>query len=59
MEVVWGAILVDCGVFIAVYGALLFRFVLAVIGFALAFGAAVVLLDGQDTALRPPTSPAT
>jgi hypothetical protein len=51
-EFVWGAVLVASGIFIAVYGSLLFRFVLAVLGFAVGFGVAYALLSDQDTAQR-------
>jgi hypothetical protein len=52
MELIWGAVLVGCGIFISVYGTLLFRFVLAMIGFAVGFAVALTLTDGQDTGLR-------
>jgi hypothetical protein len=52
MELIWGAVLVGCGIFISVYGTLLFRFVLAMIGFAVGFAGALTLTDGQDTGLR-------
>lgn len=52
MEFIWGAILVACGIFIAVYGNVLFRFVLAVIGFAAGFMATMTVLDGQEDTLR-------
>jgi MFS family permease len=51
-EFVWGAVLVACGIFIAVYGSLLFRFVLAVLGFAVGFGGAFLVLSDQSTATR-------
>jgi MFS family permease len=51
-EFVWGTVLVASGIFIAVYGSLLFRFVLAVLGFAVGFGAAYALFSDQDTAAR-------
>jgi MFS family permease len=51
-EFVWGAVLVASGIFIAVYGSVLFRFVLAVLGFAVGFGAAYALLSDQDTSAR-------
>jgi Domain of unknown function (DUF4203) len=51
-EFVWGAVLVASGIFITVYGSLLFRFVLAVLGFAVGFGVAFVLLEDQDTAAQ-------
>ncbi len=51
-EFVWGAVLVASGVFIAVYGSLLFRFVLAVLGFAVGFGGAYLILSDQSTSAR-------
>ncbi len=51
-EFVWGIVLVAAGVFISVYGNMLFRFALAVMGFGLGFVVAVWLTDGQDTAQR-------
>jgi hypothetical protein len=51
-EFIWGAVLVASGVFIAVYGSILFRFVLAVLGFAVGFGAAYLLLADQSTSAR-------
>jgi hypothetical protein len=51
-EFVWGLVLVGCGIFIAVYGSLLFRFVLAVLGFAVGFGAAYLILADQSTSAR-------
>ena len=51
-EFVWGIVLVAAGVFISVYGNMLFRFALAVMGFGLGFLAAVWLTDGQDTVQR-------
>src|SRR5262245_44566540 len=51
-EFIWGLILVVSGVFMAVYGSVLFRFVLAVLGFAVGFGGAYALLSDQDTAQR-------
>jgi hypothetical protein len=52
MEFIWGAVLVASGIFIAVYGNVLFRFVLAVLGFAAGFMGAMTLLDGRDDALQ-------
>lgn len=51
-EFIWGLILVVCGVFICVYGSLLFRYVLSVIGFAAGFGVTMALTTSQDTAVR-------
>lgn len=52
VDFVWGAVLVGSGIFVSVYGTILFRFVLAVFGFAIGFAAAFVFTDGQDAALR-------
>jgi hypothetical protein len=52
VEFLWGIVLIACGVFICVYGNLLFRFVLAVIGFAVGFAAGFALTDGQSDGLR-------
>jgi hypothetical protein len=51
-EFVWGLILVGCGIFIAVYGSVLFRFVLAALGFAVGFGAVYLLTSDQSTGVR-------
>ncbi|MCL4288488.1 MAG: hypothetical protein KJ006_12700 [Thermoleophilia bacterium] len=51
-EFVFGAAMIAGGVFVGVYGEQLFRFVLAVIGFAIGFGAVYLLLDGQSDAVR-------
>jgi hypothetical protein len=51
-DFVWGAVLVAGGVFVGVYGELLFRFVLAVIGFMVGFTALYILLDNQSQAER-------
>jgi len=51
-EFIWGAVLVVCGIFIAVYGSILFRFVLAALGFAVGFGATFLLTAGQSDGLR-------
>ena len=52
VEFLWGLVLVGSGIFICVYGSVLFRFVLAMIGFAVGFAAAFALTDGQNDALR-------
>jgi hypothetical protein len=52
MEFIWGAVLIASGIFIAVYGNVLFRFVLAVIGFAIGFMGAMTLLEGRDNAVQ-------
>jgi len=52
MDLLWGAVLLGCGIFVAVYGGLLFRFVLAVMGFGIGFYGTMAVLNDQDTALR-------
>jgi hypothetical protein len=52
MDLIWGAVLLGCGIFVAVYGSLLFRFVLAVMGFGIGFYGSMALLSDQDTAIR-------
>jgi hypothetical protein len=51
-EVLWGAIVIVAGVFISVYGSLLFKFALAAMGFSISFIAAWTLLDSQDDSVR-------
>ncbi len=48
----WGIIVLICGVFIASYGNVMFRFALAFIGFALGFSLVMWLGGGLDTAVR-------
>jgi hypothetical protein len=52
VEFLWGIVLVGAGIFVCVYGSVLFRIVLAMIGFAVGFGGAFALTDGQNDALR-------
>lgn len=52
MDTIWGVIVLLCGIFIAAYGNVLFRFVLAFIGFALGFSLVMWLGGSIDTALR-------
>ncbi len=47
-DIIWGAVLIGGGIFIGIYGEMLFRFVLAVIGFLVGFSAVYLLLDGKD-----------
>ena len=47
-----GLVLVACGIFLLVYGGLLFRFALAVGGFVLGFSLASWLLAGQPDTIR-------
>jgi len=51
-DIVWGAALIVGGIFIGIYGDMLFRFVLAVMGFLLGFSAVYLLLDGQSQGLQ-------
>ena len=48
----WGIIVLVSGIFIAVYGSLLFRFALAFLGFAIGYSLVAWLGGGLDTALR-------
>jgi hypothetical protein len=47
-----GLLLVGCGVFMLVYGTILFRFALAVAGFVLGFAVAWWLTESQGTAVQ-------
>jgi hypothetical protein len=47
-DLVWGLVLVACGIFVSVYGSMLFRFALAAMGFGLGFGIAWWILGGTD-----------
>jgi hypothetical protein len=49
---VWGIVILICGVFIAVYGNILFKFVLAFIGFALGFSLVMWLGGAMSDALK-------
>jgi hypothetical protein len=51
-DIVWGAALIVGGIFVGIYGDMLFRFVLAVIGFLLGFSAVYLLLDGKSQGLQ-------
>jgi hypothetical protein len=51
-EVLWGIAVIGAGVFISVYGNLLFRFALAAMGFGVGFLATMRLLDGQEQTTR-------
>ncbi|MCU0510213.1 MAG: TMEM198/TM7SF3 family protein [Anaerolineae bacterium] len=51
-SVIWGLVILAAGVFVSVYGSLLFRFVLAVVGFAIGFYATMTLLPATNTALQ-------
>lgn len=52
IELLWGLVMVGCGVFISVYGSVLFRFVLAMIGFTIGFAGAFIVTSDQNDALR-------
>ena len=49
---VWGAVVIAAGIFIAVYGTLLFKFALAAMGFGLGYVGAWWLLDSQPDTTR-------
>lgn len=51
-DVIWGAIVIAAGIFIAVYGSLLFKFTLAAMGFGIGFVGAWWVLDGQSDTMR-------
>ena len=51
MDSIWGLVVVAAGIFICAYGASLFRFVLAVIGFAVGFSLAMALVPALAGAL--------
>lgn len=44
MDLIWGLVVVAAGIFVCAYGTALFRFVLAVIGFAVGFSLAMALV---------------
>jgi hypothetical protein len=48
----WGIVIVAAGVFVSVYGSMLFRFVLAVVGFAIGFWLMMTLMPATNTALQ-------
>lgn len=51
MDLIWGLIIIGAGIFVCAYGTALFRFVLAVIGFAAGFSLAMALLPASTGAL--------
>jgi hypothetical protein len=51
-EGLWGAVVIGSGMFIAVYGTLLFKFALAFMGFGVGFIGAWWLLDDQSDSMR-------
>jgi hypothetical protein len=48
----WGIVIVAAGVFVSVYGNMLFRFVLAVVGFAIGFWLMMTLVPPTNAALQ-------
>jgi hypothetical protein len=51
-DLIWGIVMICGGVFIGIYGDMLFKFVLAMIGFLVGFSALYLILEGQDETLR-------
>jgi hypothetical protein len=51
-DLLWGIAVIGAGVFISVYGNLLFRFALAAMGFGIGFLAAMRLFESQDQTAR-------
>jgi len=51
-DLLWGIALVVGGVFVGIYGEMLFRFVLAMIGFLVAFSAIFLLLKDQSEGVQ-------
>lgn len=51
-DILWGLITIGSGVFISVYGTMLFKFALAAMGFSVGFVGGWWLLEDQDTAAR-------
>jgi hypothetical protein len=51
-EGLWGALVIGAGMFLSVYGSLLFKFALAAMGFGIGFIGGWWLLDDQDEAMR-------
>ncbi len=51
-DVLWGALVIGAGIFLSVYGSLLFKFALAAMGFGIGFVGGWWLLEGQDDAMR-------
>ena len=51
-SMLWGIIVLVCGIFIASYGNVLFRFALAFLGFAVGYSLVMWLGGGLDDAIR-------
>lgn len=52
VDLLWGIAVIAAGLFIGVYGNLLFRFALAAMGFGLGFLAGMWLFESQDETMR-------
>jgi hypothetical protein len=52
LNFLWGIVVVAAGIFVCVYGNQLFRFVLAVVGFAIGFWLMMTLVPGDNVALQ-------
>lgn len=52
VNLIWGLVIVAAGVFVSVYGNMLFRFVLAVVGFAIGFYAMMAIIPSTNVALQ-------
>lgn len=51
-NVLWGLVAIAAGIFVCVYGQMLFRFVLAVIGFVIGFWLVLAIFPAGNDALR-------
>jgi hypothetical protein len=51
-SVIWGLVILAAGIFVSVYGNMLFRFVLAVVGFAIGFWLTMTIMPSTNTALQ-------
>ncbi len=51
-DLLWGAVVIGAGIFLSVYGSLLFKFALAAMGFGIGFIGGWWLLEDQDDAMR-------
>lgn len=52
LSLIWGLVAIVAGIFVCVYGNMLFRFVIAVLGFLIGFWLVMAILPGAATALR-------
>jgi len=51
-DMLWGAVVIGSGIFLSVYGSLLFKFALAAMGFGIGFIGGWYFLEDQDDAMR-------